>query len=146
MNTELVAQTWRALGDRQSQFIEAFYDRLFERFPGYRKLFPHQLRPAHLEKMVLTLALLADLSDDRTAIAPRLHKLGTAHKPYDLELHDFNNFKAAFIEVLGPQLGRHWTAAAAEAWNDAFDVVLIPLLRDGMDGHPERGRRALAAS
>ncbi len=146
MNTELIAQTWRALGDRQSQFIEAFYDRFFERFPAYRKLFPHKLRPAHLEKMVLTLALLADLSDDRTAIAPRLHKLGTAHRPYDLELRDFNNFKAVFIEVLGPHLGRHWTGAAAVAWNEAFDVVLIPLLREGMEGDRERGRRASAGS
>jgi hemoglobin-like flavoprotein len=145
MNTALIAHTWQVLGDRQSQFIEAFYDRLFERFPGYRKLFPHKLRPAHLEKMVQTLALLADLSDDRAAIAPRLHKLGTAHKPYGLALHDFNNFKAAFIEVLGPQLGKHWTAAAAEAWNDAFDAVLIPLLREGMDGPPERARRASTA-
>ena len=146
MNTELVARTWQALGDRQAQFIDAFYDRFFERFPGYRKLFPHKLRPAHLEKMVLTLALLADLSDDRAAIAPRLHKLGSAHKPYDLELRDFNNFKAVFIEVLGPQLGRHWTDAAAAAWNEAFDVVLIPLLREGMDGDRARGRRAPAGS
>ena len=141
MNTELIAETWHALGDRQAQFIEAFYDRFFERFPGYRKLFPHELRTAHLEKMVLTLALLADLSDDRTAIAPRLHKLGAAHKPFDLELRDFNNFKAVFIEVLGPQLGKQWTAAAAKAWNDAFDAVLIPLLREGMVGDRERARR-----
>ena len=142
MNTELIAQTWQALGDRQAQFIEAFYDRFFERFPGYRKLFPHELRTAHLEKMVLTLALLADLSDDRPAIAPRLHNLGAAHKPFDLELRDFNNFKAVFIEVLGPQLGKHWTTAAAKAWNDAFDAVLIPLLREGMEGDRERARRA----
>ena len=142
MNTELIARTWQALGDRQAQFIEAFYDRFFERFPGYRKLFPHELRTAHLEKMVLTLALLADLSDDRSAIAPRLHKLGAVHKPFDLELRDFNNFKAVFIEVLGPQLGKHWTTAAAKAWNDAFDAVLIPLLREGMEGDRERAHRA----
>jgi hemoglobin-like flavoprotein len=131
MNTELIAQTWQALGDRQSQFIDAFYHRFFERFPGYRKLFPHKLRLAHLEKMVLTLALLADLSDDRRGIAPHLRKLGAAHKPFDLELRDFNNFTSVFIEELELHVGKEWTAAAAQAWRDAFDTVLIPLLREG---------------
>jgi hemoglobin-like flavoprotein len=40
MNTELIAQTWFVLGERQAAMIEAFYDRFFERFPDYRRLFP----------------------------------------------------------------------------------------------------------
>lgn len=132
MNTELIGQTWQALGERQAQFIEDFYRRFFERFPGYRKLFPHELRPAHLEKMILTVTLLADLADDRTDIAPHLHKLGAAHKPFDLTAREFDNFKAVFIEMLGPRVGAKWTTAAASAWNDAFDEVLVPLMREGM--------------
>lgn len=132
MNTELIAQTWSALGSREAEFIEAFYRRFFERFPGYRKLFPHQLRPAHLEKMIQTMALVANLSEDQAVIAPHMHKLGAAHKPFDLEQRDMNNFKAVFIEMLGEQLGTRWTAAAAQAWSSAFDEVLIPLMREGM--------------
>lgn len=132
MNTELIAQTWQALGECQGEFMEVFYQRFFERFPGYRKFFPHQLRPAHLEKMIRTMALMANLSEDQSIIEPHLRKLGAAHKPFDLERRDMNNFKEVFIEILGEQLGARWTTAAAQAWSSAFDEVLIPLMREGM--------------
>ena len=132
MNTELIAQTWQALGERQQEFIEAFYERFFERFPGYRKLFPRELRAAHLDKMVETVALLADLAEDTGDIAPRLHKLRTLHKPFELAARDFANFKAVFVEVLGGELAGRWSAAAAQAWSDAFEEVLIPLMREAV--------------
>ncbi len=132
MNTELIAQTWQALGERQGQFIERFYERLFERFPGYRKLFPLELSPGHLEKMTRTVALLADLSEDDSDIAPRLRHLGTWHKPYALSPRDFENFGSVFVEVLGRELGAQWSASAARAWQEAFGETLIPLMREGM--------------
>ena len=131
MNTELIAQTWRALGERQPPFIQAFYARFFERFPGYRRLFPGDLRKAHLEKMIDTVALLGDLADDRSDIAPHLRKLGAAHRPFDLRPRDYENFKAVFLEVLGTELGATWTPAAARAWGEAFEQVLIPLMQEG---------------
>ncbi len=132
MNTELIAQTWQALGERQEQFVGQFYERLFERYPAYRKFFPLELSPAHLQKMARTVALLADLSEDRTDIAPRLRKLGALHKPFALAPRDFENFSSVFVEVLGRELGPHWSAAAAGAWQEAFGETLIPLMREGM--------------
>jgi hemoglobin-like flavoprotein len=136
MNTELIAQTWTALGDRQARFVEDFYERFFERFPAYRQLFPRELREAHLEKMLKTVALLCDLAEDRSDIAPHLRKLGAAHRPFDLAQRDFVNFKTVFIEVLGGYAGAGWSPGAAQAWGDAFDQVLFPLMREGVQ--PER--------
>lgn len=132
MNTEIIAETWQALGKRQTEFVEAFYERFFERFPAYRQFFPRTLHPAHLEKMVQTMALMAHLSEDKTIIAPHLHKLGAEHKPYDLKPHDFDNFKAVFLEVLGEHLAERWRPAVSRAWSEAFDRVLVPLMREGM--------------
>ena len=56
----------------QRDFVEAFYQRFFERFPDYRPLFPLELNPRHLEKMVQTMALVANLSDERSSIAPHM--------------------------------------------------------------------------
>ena len=131
MNTELIAQTWQALGERQARFIEAFYERFFERFPGYRGFFPRELHEAHLGKMVDTVALLADLAEDTGDIAPRLHRLGAAHQAFALAPRDFANFKAVFIEVLREHAGAAWSPQAGEAWSNAFDDVLIPLMREG---------------
>jgi hemoglobin-like flavoprotein len=130
MNTELIAETWEAIEDHHA-FVEAFYGRFFERFPGYRAMFPHQLDPQHLDKMVETMALLARLSEDQSLIAPHVHKLGAAHKPYALKQKDLDNFREAFIEMLGEHLGRAWSPGAARAWQQAFDDVLIPLMRQG---------------
>jgi len=132
MNTEIIAETWQALGNRQSEFVEAFYERFFERFPGYRPLFPRPLHREHLDKMVQTMALMAHLSEDKSIIAPHLHKLGAEHKPYDLKPHDFDNFKEVFLEVLGEHLGERWQPAVNKAWSEAFDRVLVPLMREGM--------------
>jgi len=130
MNTQIIAATWDALSPRQTDFVEAFYQRFFERFPAYRALFPHKLDAKHLEKMVQTMALMANLSDDRSVIAPHMHKVGAAHKAYDLKMRDLANFKAVFLETLGEHLGDRWIPDAEQAWGDAFDQVLIPLMRE----------------
>jgi hemoglobin-like flavoprotein len=130
MNTELIAETWGAIDDPMA-FVEDFYQKFFERFPGYRPLFPQQLDPRHLEKMVQTMALVARMSEDRGLIAPHVHKLGAAHKPYALEPKDLANFKAVFVEMLSLRLGTAWSPAAAKAWDQAFDEVIIPLMREG---------------
>lgn len=131
LKTEPIAETWDALDNRQSQFIGVFYDRLFERFPAYRKFFPRKLDAEHLDKMALTVALVARFADDEALIAPHLHKVGAAHRPYDLTPRDMQNFAAVFVEVLGEHLGDRWTEAAARAWLDAFERVIIPLLLEG---------------
>jgi len=130
MNTELIAETWGAIDDPMA-FVESFYARFFERFPGYRAHFPQQLDPGHLEKMVQTMALVARLSEDRGTIAPHVHKLGAAHKPYALEPKDLANFKTVFVEALSLRLGAGWSPAAAQAWDQAFEEVIIPLMREG---------------
>lgn len=130
MNTELIARTWESIGDHVA-FVEAFYARFFERFPGYRRLFPHRLDAKHLDKMVRTMALLARLSEDKRSIAPHMHKIGAAHKPYALEAKDLDNFREVFIEMLSEHLGAAWPPGADAAWEAAFRQVLIPLMREG---------------
>ena len=62
---------------------------------------------------------------------PHLHKLGAAHKPYALKQKDLDNFRETFVEMLGERAGSSWSPAAAKAWQQAFDQVLIPLMREG---------------
>lgn len=130
MNTELIAETWESVDDHLA-FVEALYQRFFERFPAYRPLFPKKLDPRHLDKMVETLALLARLSEDRSTIAPHVRKLGDSHKPYALKDKDMGNFRAVFLETLEEHAGAAWSPAAETAWREAIDQVLIPMMREG---------------
>jgi hypothetical protein len=43
MKTQIIAETWDALSPNQTEFVESFYQRFFERFPAYRVLFTHKL-------------------------------------------------------------------------------------------------------
>lgn len=134
MKTELIADTWSALGETQREFVEAFYGRFFARFPIYRPLFPKQLDAGHLEKMVQTMALVANLAEDRSLIAPHMRKVGHAHSAYHLSPSDLDNFKSVFVEMLGERLGSRWNREAERAWEQAFDQVLIPLMQKGLSG------------
>jgi hemoglobin-like flavoprotein len=138
MKTELIAETWGGLGERQREFVEAFYARFFMRFPMYRPLFPQELNPEHLEKMVQTMALVSNLAEERELIAPHMRKVGRAHAAYHLKPEDLDNFKRVFVEMLGERLGPRWSAEAQRAWETAFDEVLIPLMRTGLEGAPQQ--------
>ena len=60
MNTEVIKASWEDLAGRRVEFIEAFYARLFERHPQYRKLFPEQMG-AQVERMIEMAGALAQL-------------------------------------------------------------------------------------
>jgi hemoglobin-like flavoprotein len=128
MNTELIAETWGALGPRQARFIADFYDRFFACFPDYRRLVPHELGQTHLDKMAQVIARLAELADDPADIAPHLQHLAEAHRAYALQPADFGNFRSVFVESLGEALGPAWSGAAARAWEEAFDEILVPAM------------------
>ncbi len=128
MDTELIALTWRTLGNRQARFIADFYDLFFARYPRYRPLFPHEFGQTDLDKMAQRVALLAELADDSADITPHLRRLAAAHRPLALERADFDNFRSVFVEALADALGPAWSAAAARAWEQAFDEVLIPAM------------------
>jgi len=131
MNTELIAQTWFALGERREAMIEAFYERFFERFPGYRAHFPAAPDPHRMQTMLDTMSLIARLGDDRPIIAPRIQGLGGFHQPYRLDEGDLRKFRDVFVEVLGEHCGPNWTEAAADSWREAFDEAVIPLMMKG---------------
>lgn len=131
MNTQIIAATWFALGERQEAMVGSFYERFFQRFPAYRSLFPAQLNDHHLHKMVETMSLIARLQQDRPIIAPRIQQVGDHHQPYALGAADLANFRDVFVEVLGEFSGADWSQEAERAWRDAFDQEVIPIMMKG---------------
>lgn len=129
MNIELMAKTWGGIEDPVA-FVEGFYVRFFEHFPGYPRLRPQQLDARHLDRKVQTMALPARLSEDTSTIAPQMHTLAAAHKPYTHAPRDLRNFKAAFIGALAARGGGAWSPVAAQAWSVAFEQALIPMMRE----------------
>ncbi|MGA7799287.1 MAG: globin domain-containing protein [Gammaproteobacteria bacterium] len=131
MNTERISQHWLGIGPNKSELVTTFYRRLFERHPRFRVLFPLAIE-RQMEKMVETLALVAEYSDTPDAIHPRLMRVGEAHRRYDLSENDFDDFVDVLIETIAEFNSEQWCEECGDAWRQALQQVVLPSVREGM--------------
>ena len=141
MNTELIERHWNGIGERQRALVEIFYYRLFARSPRFRPLFPDSM-DHQMEKMVQTLALVAQESDAPALIRPHMTRVGARHGQYDLSSDDFTDFISVLLEVLGEYNTACWTAACQQAWRDALNCVVLPYMMQGITQARQAARAA----
>ncbi len=135
MNTEIIKTSWNALAGRRLEFIEAFYDRLFERYPRYRELFPEKMGAQH-ERMIEMIGALAQFADHIPPLEPYLSNVGFQHRRTGIRADDVENFKRTFLETLAGFPMEIDPDARQRAWQEAFDEVIIPLFDQGLErGH-----------
>jgi molybdopterin-binding protein len=136
VNIELIGQSWDKLADKQSALVQTFQERLFEQHPNYKSLFPEASRLRPMEKMVKTLILAARV-DEPEHVHPRMVRLGDKHRQFNLTQEDLFNFKRVFFEVLEEYCRQYcpetWTDDSVQAWNEAFDVHIIPYMTQGLE-------------
>jgi len=130
LNTELIAQHWDGIGDRELDLVADFYQRLFERHPRFKGLFPDAMGH-QAEKMVQTLALMARHSEDEKTLQPHLDKVGARHRQYQLALSDFDDFLTVLMEVMGEYNPQAWSTRCETAWREAFRRVVMPAMVPG---------------
>jgi len=135
VNTEIIRESWSALAGHRREFIEAFYARLFERYPQYRGLFPENMN-AQLERMIEMLSSLAEFAEHAHLLEPHLRKVGFAHRKTGIHASDVENFKDTFLDTLATFAATGDADTQRRAWREAFDEVIIPLFDEGL----ERGR------
>lgn len=135
MHTDIIKTSWNELAGRRLAFIEAFYDRLFERYPRYRELFPGQMDAQH-ERMIEMIGTLAQFVDHIPPLEPYLSNVGFQHRRTGIRAADVENFKNVFLETLAGFPTAIDPDAQRAAWQTAFDEVIIPLFDQGL----ERGR------
>lgn len=130
MNTELIGQTWDKLAQRQPEFIQAFYEHLFQQHPHYKAFFS-ELMQRQMAKMLETVAMVARISDESEILHPQLVKLGEKHSPFQLNRGDLENFKETYLVVL-KQFCPEWTRESEQAWQEVFDQCIIPGMSEGL--------------
>ncbi len=134
LNTEIIKASWNAMAGQRMEFVEAFYARLFESYPQYRAMFPQDLGPQR-ERMIEMIGSLAQFADHVDLLQPYLGHVGFQHRRTGIRAADVENFKQVFLDTLPAAQD----ATARQAWEEAFDEVIIPLFDEGL----ERGRDAL---
>ena len=132
MNKQVIEELWDSLAGERVQLIGAFYERLFDRYPQYRELFPDKM-DHQKDKMVEMLSALARFSDHIDMIRPYMTRIAEVHRSLGLHPQDLRNFQAVLIETLEQQSGSRWRPEHGVAFKEAFDTSIIPLFEDGMD-------------
>ena len=134
----MIEQDWEALAGKRMQFAHDFYERLFGAHPQYRAMFPPSM-DAQMERMIEMFSGVTRFADHADLIRAYLLRVGYAHRRLGIGAADVENFKTAFIETLAHLRAQAWNAAHLEAWNEAFDDMIVPLVDEGLEtGRPPR--------
>ena len=131
MDTTLVGKTWDSMHGEHLAFVQEFYQRFFQRFPRYNRFFPHNM-DSQMKKMVRSLSMAARMVEDDSVVGPHIEMVGEHHRKYGLQEEDLDRFKEVFIEVLAERCADGWTSDCAQAWEHAFEVLIIPMMMRGL--------------
>lgn len=136
MDMTAIKTDWAHLAGKRMQFAHAFYENLFQRRPEFRKLFPDSM-DTQMEHMIEMFSGISRFADHTELVRPYLNDVGFAHRRLGIHAADLDDFKQAFIETLAQHCAPGWNQDHADAWDEAFDSVVLPLFEEGL----ETGRR-----
>lgn len=118
----------RARGDGVAQ---AFYDKLFARFPGVRGMFPADsgAMAAQRQKFIDTLAAVVEMIGEPDAVRARLEELGKKHATYGARPEHYPPVCEALLETLAEASGEAWSSQLEAEWSQALQLVSEVMLR-----------------
>jgi hemoglobin-like flavoprotein len=135
---KLVKQSWRAvefgLGGAATQ---AFYERLFTRFPSVQPLFAGTTMDVQAEKLYAVLQVAIRSLDDLDSLVPVLQDMGVRHATaYGVQRAHYGAVTQVFIEILYEFIGNQWSenmsmsgatgrymVEVADAWTWVLNLV-----------------------
>ena len=127
--------SFETLAGRGSEFTDAFYARLFERYPELEPKFSGVLL-AHQGAMLMSaLGIVAATTQRRQMAADAYLKvLGHRHYLRDIAVEDYGKFKAVLLETMGNQLGAAWNPPLEAAWDAALDHAIETMRKGHREG------------
>jgi len=116
--------------------VMSFYDELFTRVPGVRKLFPADLTVQRDRLLAALLALVAGGARP-SALAVELEQLGRDHRKYGVRTAQYQAVGQALLAALARHGGRHWTPAVERAWAARYSAAAT-VMRQAADQDQDR--------
>lgn len=138
-----VQENFDQIAPRAVVFGADFYDRLFDRAPDLRAMFPHEMAPQVL-KLIQTLStLIASLSEPDT-MRPQLLRLGAIHADLGTVPDHYPVLKDVLLDTLREWLGETFTPEAEAAWIQTIDHVASVMLEGAAQSAATQPRHASA--
>ncbi|HET7063409.1 MAG TPA: globin domain-containing protein [Rudaea sp.] len=112
-----------AVAANADRFTADFYERLFERAPTLRPLFPEDLS-SQRDKLKHMLVMLVASLDCPVALRPALAALGDRHRSYGVVKVDFIAVGQALIDTLDVHLGEQFGPTDRNAWTALYSRIV----------------------
>lgn len=133
---QLVRQSFAQLAPRLTSLVHATYSRFFAAHPELRALF-HRNTPRVQELMLAdTLTSVVDRLEDTPWLESMLVQLGCGHAYYGVTEEMFEWFGEALIASLADELGGHFNAATAAAWEEAYATISAMMIEGMLENLP----------
>jgi hemoglobin-like flavoprotein len=123
MNASLLRASFDLIEPNKDEFVEAFYRRLFEKYPATRQFFAQTDMKKQASTLAATLAVVVAGVEKGENLVPTLQSLGARHKTYGVLPEHYPVVGEILIETFQDTLGPQWTPAFQEAWLEAYGVI-----------------------
>jgi len=123
MDALLLRSSFDLIAPDKDQFAEAFYQRLFEKYPETRAFFANTDISKQARSLAATLAVVVAGVEKGEDLTPTLQKLGARHKTYGVLPEHYPVVGEVLIETFQNRLGSQWTPAFHDAWTQALTVI-----------------------
>lgn len=136
MNQELLEKSWSDLVEYQEAIASTYYERLMLAYPQYEDVLGEQPMQNQRDSLPQILEMVTWMHPQDEEVIPFIGQMAGDLEAVKMDLNDLDIFREIMVSVIDDFGQRHvsgWTDDYREAWDDAFQVMLIPLLLSSMD-------------
>jgi hemoglobin-like flavoprotein len=128
LQVDVLESSFQAVAPHGDEFVAAFYDRLFTRFPETRALFPSTDMTKQQKKLLAALVLTIQNLRKPEVLTEHLKDLGQRHVQYAVTPEHYPMVGAALLETFATFLGDRWTPECQTAWAEAYEAITSLML------------------
>ncbi len=99
-----------------------FYEKLFERAPQVRSLFPENIFEQSLKLMAMIGEVVNNL-ENLDYIRDDIRQMALRHQEYGAKPGHYNVVGEVLLDTFGEMLAEHWTPETEDAWRAAYQVL-----------------------
>src|SRR5215472_3662251 len=128
LQIELLETSFQAITPCGEEFVTAFYERLFTRFPQTRSFFASTDMKEQRKKLLGALALVIQNLRKPEVLTSALQGLGRRHVAYGVLPEHYPIVGTILLDTFADFLGDDWTPAYQNAWAEAYEAVCSIML------------------
>ncbi|MBD2099791.1 sensor histidine kinase [Leptolyngbya sp. FACHB-261] len=124
LQIEVLEQSFQWIKPQAADFVACFYRTLFVEYPQVQALFACTDMEQQNRKLWISLELVIENLRKPDVLAGALRGLGARHTQYGVIDDHYAMIGTVLLKTLAVFLAERWTDTLAQAWDEAYQVVL----------------------